>query len=247
MSSRETEIVWGREAAKGVPLFCTVPDTGLIGFISSVHVIREAEMDLLGFVDAPWVPPVVSIQDGLPYPPVRIYGDDKISILLLDVPLDSEFWYTFSDLAIQVYRETGSNAIIGATGLPNPKRHEVKELRLFVSFTDPSLMDRFSFGAKEFNGLMAGPYASILQLALKNNIPSLVYLIDSYPAYPDPEAAAVVVDLLGKMIEAEFNVQKLLEKGAELRIKARQLALETQKKQMEAQTRTGRPSAGFYI
>ena len=247
LSSAEAEIVWGREATKRVPLFCTIPDTGLIGFVSSVHIIQESEMDLLGFVDAPWVPPVVVVQDGLPYPPVRIYGSDRISILLLDVPLESDLWHTFSDLAVRVYREAGAKAIIGATGLPNPKRQEVKELRLFTSFTDPSLMERFSFDAKEFNGVMAGPYASLLQLTLKNNIPSLVYLIDSYPAYPDPEAAALIVDLLGRMIDVEFDVQKLLDKGAELRIRARQLALETQRKQMEAQAMTGRASAGFYM
>jgi uncharacterized protein len=82
---------------------------------------------------------------------------------------------------------------------------------------------------------------------LKHRVPSIVYLVDSYPTYPDPEAAAIIVDLMSRMIDEKIDTKSLLEKGEEIRITARQLAMETQMKHGEAQVKTGRTPPGFYI
>lgn len=247
MSLGEARIVWKGEVPKGRPLFCAVPDTGLIGFIASIHTIQETEMPLVGFIEAPWMPPIVSIFDGKPFPPVRIYGGGKITVLISEVPLENTLWPSFSNLTMKLYEEIGAEMLLASTGLPNPKRQEIKDLRLFATFTDQSLMERFGFDAKVFSGVMSGPYASLIQSALRRDVPALIYLVDSYPVYPDPEAASLIVRMIGSITETQLDVEKLLEKGAELRIKARQLALETQRSQKGGQAQTGRAPMGFYV
>ena len=247
MSNKEASIIWEGEKREKIPLFCSIPDTGLVGFISSIHIIQEVKMDLLGYVDAFWVPPVVSVLNGRPYPPVRIYGNDKLCILLSEVPLQSSLWGEFSNLTVKLSKEIDTNLLIGATGLPNPRRQEVTDLRIFSTFTDKGLKDTYAPDIMSFAGVMAGPYASLLQHALKNKIPSIIYLVDSYPTYPDPEAAAMIVDLVGKIIDEKIDTKTLLEKGEELRIRARQLAMETQMKHREAQAKTGRAPPSFYL
>ncbi|MFQ5710419.1 MAG: proteasome assembly chaperone family protein [Candidatus Geothermarchaeales archaeon] len=247
MPTEEARIVWKEKAPKGGLLFCSVPDTGLIGFIASIHTIQEMNLPLIGFVEAPWMPPIVSIFDGRPFPPVRIYGGEKISIFLSEVPLEQAFWQAYSALAVKIYEEMDASSLITATGLPNPKRQEMETLRLFAAYTDESLKKSFAPEAQIFSGVMSGPYASLIQYTLKSEVPTLIYLVDSYPVYPDPEAASVIVKMIGSIIDAELDVEKLLEKGAELRIKARQLALETQKSQRGAQAQTGRAPVGFYV
>ena len=247
MNNNGVNIVWEKEKIEGVPLLSSIPDTGLIGFISSIHVTQETKMELLGYVDAPWIPPIVSVYNGRPYPPVRIYGNEKLCILFSEVPLQNELWGKFSNLLIKLSREISATTLIGVTGLPNPKRQEITDLRVFSVFTDEGLKEKYAAEIVDFAGVMAGPYASMLQYTLKNKVPSIVYLVDSYPNYPDPEAEAVIVGLIGEIIEEEIDTKNLLEKGAELRIKARQLAMETQMKHREAQAMTGRPPPGFYL
>jgi uncharacterized protein len=56
----------------------------------------------------------------------------------------------------------------------------------------------------------------------------LALLAQCFPNYPDPEAAAEVLKGLGKITGLKVNVAKLLEKGEEIRLRARDVMKRTQ-------------------
>jgi predicted ATP-grasp superfamily ATP-dependent carboligase len=48
------------------PLYVALPDTGLISLITATHIVQSLKADLLGFLDADWIPPVTVITKAIP-------------------------------------------------------------------------------------------------------------------------------------------------------------------------------------
>ena len=75
---------------------------------------------------------------------------------------------------------------------------------------------------------MVGPQALILRYCMELGVPGIALLAQSFFNYPDPEAAAAVVKEISKITGLQIDVSKLLEKGEEIRLKARDIMKRTQ-------------------
>jgi predicted ATP-grasp superfamily ATP-dependent carboligase len=67
-----------------------------------------------------------------------------------------------------------------------------------------------------------------MRYSINNNVPSIAILAQSFYNYPDPQAAAMALKELSKMSDVQVDVSKLLEKGEEIRLKARDIMKRTQ-------------------
>ena len=67
-----------------------------------------------------------------------------------------------------------------------------------------------------------------MRYSISKEIPSIAILAQSFYNYPDPQAAAIALKELSKISELKVDVSKLLEKGEEIRLKARDIMKRTQ-------------------
>jgi len=79
------------------------------------------------------------------------------------------------------------------------------------------------------SGIMVGPYALILRYCAEQGLPALVLSAQCFFAYPDPEAAAAVLSVLAGFLGLELDVEELLQKGEEIRLRARDIMRRTQR------------------
>jgi uncharacterized protein len=77
-------------------------------------------------------------------------------------------------------------------------------------------------------GYMVGPQAIMLMRCAQMGLPAVALLAQCFLNYPDPEAAAEVLKSLAKVTEIKVDITKLLEKGEEIRLKARDVMKRTQ-------------------
>ena len=75
---------------------------------------------------------------------------------------------------------------------------------------------------------MVGPQAIMLMRCSQIGLPAVTLLAQCFLNYPDPEAAAEILKGLAKIVEVKVNVATLLEKGEEIRLKARDVMKRTQ-------------------
>ena len=75
---------------------------------------------------------------------------------------------------------------------------------------------------------MVGPQALSMRYSVSKNVPAIAILAQSFYNYPDPEAAAMVLKEFSRIFEIKVDVSKLLEKGEEIRLKARDIMKRTQ-------------------
>jgi len=78
-------------------------------------------------------------------------------------------------------------------------------------------------------GFLIGIYPELLKRCKKEGIPGILLLSQCFPNYPDPEAAASVIKSLQRIIDIEVDLKELLEKGEEIKVRARDLMQQTKK------------------
>jgi predicted ATP-grasp superfamily ATP-dependent carboligase len=77
-------------------------------------------------------------------------------------------------------------------------------------------------------GYIVGPQALGMRYSSNKKLSVIALLAQSFYNYPDPEAAAMVLKELAKIFKIKVDISKLLEKGEEIRLKARDIMKRTQ-------------------
>ncbi|MFH8120097.1 MAG: PAC2 family protein, partial [Candidatus Aenigmatarchaeota archaeon] len=73
----------GKINAKNPILVIGMLGVGGIGIAATLHLIKNLEMDYVGYIDSEKFYPTVIIRDGIPMPPVRIYSSRKHNIIAI--------------------------------------------------------------------------------------------------------------------------------------------------------------------
>ena len=77
-------------------------------------------------------------------------------------------------------------------------------------------------------GYIVGAQALSMRYSVSKKISSIAILAQSFYNYPDPQAAAMSLKELSKISDIKVDVSKLVEKGEEIRLKARDIMKRTQ-------------------
>ena len=216
---------------KGIDyLVLGLPDVGLVGAISSLHIIRELGMkDVVGIDSYTAIPPVVIINEGKPLYPIRVYKSSNIGVLLTDVPVAPPALPSLASSIVQFARIAGVRLLISVTGMGTPKRVEVDKPTLYsIAIGREAEIEAGRIGASNVeNGILVGPYALVMKEAARKDLANIVLMVESFVDLPDPEAAAVAVEAISRITGIQINTSKLIEEAEKLKLRLRELMKET--------------------
>lgn len=138
--------------------------------------------------------------------------------------------------------------MISLSGIPIQDRQDVKELKVFAAASSPDMLKLVQDKGVEalMEGYIVGPQAVMLQEAANAGSPALTLLAQCFYNYPDPEAAAEVLKELEKITGLKVDVAKLLEKGEEIRLRARDVMKRTQQ-ELTKQKKTQEYDIPMYV
>ncbi len=211
-------------------LILGLPDAGLVGAISTSHMVRVLEMEEYGGIESyRYFPPVTVIHKGKPHPPIRLFYKDNIAALVPEIAIPPSAIYPLALAIIDYAQKRGIDYIISISGAPVPNRMNLEKPRLYWLASNDRVA-KLVEGMKidEFKeGLIVGPYAIIFKEAVKRRVNNLLFLAETYMEFPDPEAAAIVLETISKLIGVEIDVKKLLEEAEVIKIKTRELMKST--------------------
>ncbi len=214
-------------------LILALPDVGLVGAITGLHLIRELNLrDIVGIDSYHGMPPVTVIIDGKPKHPVRIYVNDtgSLGVLLTDVPFSPAAIVAFSIAVVKFARSRGVRRIISVTGLGNPMRFQMDKPNLYVLGSSPELQSEVQrlTGARTIpGGILVGPYSIVLKESMRRGLDNVVLLADAFIDIPDAEAAIVTVEALSKILGISIDTKKLEEEADKIKLRLKELMRET--------------------
>ncbi len=214
-----------------------VPEVGLVGTIVTSYLIRQLAMQEIGYVDSESFPQIMVVHASEPKYPVRMFQHDDIISFHSEIPLAPRASSYLASEIVSYSVAKGARAVIGITGIPSKRRIESSEaLQVFAISNTKDMLERAKDAGAEplEEGMILGSYASLLKHCMAMGIPNLTLLAESFPEFPDPEAALSVIKVLSRMINIDIDTKPLLAESEELRLRLRELMHRTQQSMQEA-------------
>jgi uncharacterized protein len=198
------------------------PELGLIGNILGWLLVEELKMKQIGYIDSKEFPPLAVLYKGIAIHPFRIYSTDGIVLFLSDFIIPPTVSYDMS------------NAIVDWM-----ERNNSKELITFNSMVVMEKSDSVAAAANSEDALkrlgdldlpilpfgnVNGLSGSLLTRTATKDIPASCLFAEVLNQYPDPRAAASLVNVLNKMLNIEVNAEPLLKEANEIEDRLKELA-----------------------
>ncbi len=221
-----------REVKPSKPSFMVLglPDAGLVGVIASTHLVKSLGMEEYGGIDSPRLfMPLAVINKGLPRPPLRLFHKDNVIVLLAEAAIPPAAIHPLSSFIIEYARRMSIDYIVSIVGLAAPNRLEIEKPNVYwLASSEEAKALAEKLGIKMMSdGYLVGPYALILKEAVRKRVNNLILLAEAFMDFPDPEAAAAVLQVLSKAIGKEVDVKKLLEEAEVIRVRMKELMRQT--------------------
>lgn len=221
-----------------------LPEAGLVGTIAASYLAQLLQLPEIGYVESELEPPVVVVQKSQPRYPIRIFGRNDLVVFVCDVPLGPRFATVFSSALVNWCVSKQSKLLVGVTGIPSADRLEQKQELpsvFYATTVRKDLMSSVSGSAQILEeAAVVGTYALILKRCMALGQPNVTFFAESHMNFPDPGAAAAVINVLKILLRVEVDVKPLLEESEQIRLKTRELMKRTQQS-MEQQMRQGTP------
>jgi len=206
-----------------------LPDVGLVGLIATSHIIAQLKMEEIAYVDSELLPPVVVLHEGLPYAPLRVFGDSQLIASLGEAAIPVKAVQPIMRKLVEWGQSKKVRLMVSIGGIPVPDRQNIEKVQVYGAASSKELLKTLSDKGIEFlkGGFMVGPYALIMRYCAERNIPAIALLAQSFYNYPDPEAAAAAIREFSKLTGVAIDVTKLIEGGEEIRLRARDVMKRT--------------------
>lgn len=226
----EINIIEKKQIPQGATMLFGFPDVGLVGVIAASHLMEELNLAEVAYMDSKLLPPLIVLHDGLPHSSIRIFGNHNILLAVSETPLAADVIYPVIDALINWGKAKKVKMMVSLSGIPIQDRQDAKELKVFAAASTPEMLKMVQDKGIEalLEGCMVGPQAIMLMRCAQIGLPAMTLLAQCFVNYPDPEAAAEVLKGLAKVTGIKVDTAKLLEKGEEIRLKARDVMKRTQ-------------------
>jgi len=208
------------------------PDVGLVGTIVTHYLIDELKLEELGHIESELFPPVLVIHNEKIQNMIQIKGNEKVVIFTSEIPVPLEILNDLTNVIVDWILSKNAEITFVTGGMPSQNRLEKKAIVTYAVPTTGSALAILNKGNLQLfdEGVIIGMNALFLRKFFEKKIDCIALLSDSFLAFPDPESSAVVIENLNKMLGWNINVTKLLDKGEEIRLNARDLMKKTKEK-----------------
>lgn len=228
--SEQVKIVEKKPIPSETVMLQGLPDVGLVGLIATSHIISQLDLTQLAYIDSDLLPPVVVLHKGLPHAPVRVFGNENLIALISETAIPAQSIHPITRAIIDWSQQKKVKMMISLGGLPVQNMQNIENPKVFGVASTESLLETLK--EKEVSimegGFLAGSQALVMRYCAEKNLSAITLLAQSFYQYPDPEAAAAAIEELTKIVELQVNTSELIEKGEEIRLKARDLMKRTQ-------------------
>ena len=212
--------------------YCVVgfPDVGLVSSIALGHAILEAKMAEFGHLESDDFPPVIVVHDGAPKPPMRLYRRNSVVSVVSEMPVDFNFITPVTRSLVDWVKSKHVELLVTTSGIAVPNRLDIDVPEVYGVASSPAVrkfMDSVGVKALE-EGFIAGIHAALMKASLEKRVPCLILLAQSHLKFPDPGAAASLIDALNRLVGLDVDTKELLVHEDEVRLRLRALMQRTQ-------------------
>ncbi|MHA2243656.1 MAG: proteasome assembly chaperone family protein [Candidatus Hodarchaeales archaeon] len=225
------------------------PGHGLVGNIAAKHIINELDLEWIGSIRSPLIPPVSVFIDGVLAYPYRIYGSKERNIVILigESPCPPQAYYFLANAMLEWAISIGTKQVICLDGFVDDSREKKTDKVYLVAepqfYEENKALEKYDF-PKPHTGFISGLSGAIMNEALLTPIEGFSLLVPISTQYPDPGGAAKLIEAINRIKNLEINTSKLLEDAEKIQKSLMELA---ERNRQLSQGEGVEPSKGLYV
>ncbi len=198
------------------------PGVGLIGNIIGWLLVEDLKMKEIGYIESKYFPPLAVLYKGVAIHPFRIYEGEGIVLFLSDFIVPPNVVYDMTGAIVDWMDKNNSKELITFNSMVVREKSQATAAAGNTEEATKRLEDMglpiLPFG--NINGLSG----TLLTQCASKNIPASCLFAEILNPYPDPRAAAGVVDVLNKMLDTTIDPEPLLQEAQEIESRLKKLA-----------------------
>ncbi len=213
------------------------PGIGMVGVIAVRHLIREKNAEPAFMLKVEDVPLAAVVHEGKPYPSAGVYVTNDLALFYAEFPemrpkVVRSIPEEIADLAV----EMGVEKVICIAGIRKPDLEGKPEV--YYVATSEEAAEPFKDLAEPLEkGTITGVSGPLLLESDVRGLEAACLLVETPGMYPDPRAAARVLEILKEAIDVEVDISALEEEADKI-AKSVQEAMERMKREQEIEEST---------
>jgi uncharacterized protein len=196
------------------------PSRGYVSTIAASQMIKQLQMEQVGYMECDKLDAVAVVHDGVPMHPIRIYMKGDLILLFSELIIPLNLVHEFT-VAIGEWFKTlnPSYAVLLASvpGVETDKEHEMLAIT-----TDPSAVDKIkALGLKQMQeGVLSGMSSSLMIKCSNLGIPATSLMVETNYV-PDVLAAASLLKIISELLSLKLSADDLNKAGKDIEVKFR--------------------------
>jgi uncharacterized protein len=241
-------------------LIAGLPGPGLVGSISTSHIIEQLHMHQIACVESEFIVPGVIYIGGKIRHPFRLYSNQEgnVCVLVCEAPIMIHGIHSVLDTVIKWVKDNEVREVIVLEGIPVEGIPDSSRKPMVLSSDirednndslykdDTEEKNDFSSSSSSNTTFIAGISGGLLSSCLSNGIACKALLIPTSSGIPDPEGAAILIESISNITDnyllKRIDARQLREKGAILKrrmIDTIRAVREQQSREHQEQSPTG--------
>jgi len=227
LGAPEAHVVQTKEIKLESPLMvCCFPSAGVVGPIAAHTIIDQFKMEEIAHLRSRFMPSAAVFLDGRLRHPFRIYGSQKLNLILItaELPVAEEGLYAVSSALLDWGAGMGVKETVVLDGIPVqglPTERKVLFAAEEEKIPDLAKNDHMEILDK---GIITGIAGSILSETLCRSMIGFALLTPAITVVPDPGGAQLLLESLNQMYNLNIDLTELKEGSEIIRKKMEEMA-----------------------
>jgi predicted ATP-grasp superfamily ATP-dependent carboligase len=251
-------ILWRPESSAVMPepgaiLLSCFPSAGLAPTVAGHYILQTLKLPRIGSLLSDELPPLAVIQGGRVNPPVRVYGQKDLVLVLSEFPLPPELINSAAATIFSIAAELKVGRILGLEGVvphplnpDSPEQNPSDESVWYAgSGSSEGLPPEYAAaGVRAMtDGVIGGVSGALLVAGIGRKLPVGTLLVSAADVgYPDHRAAAKLIEVVDQLLpHVEIDTRPLRTQAAMIE-RALRAAVKSRASAPEGAPQAGEPS-----
>jgi len=201
-----------------------LPDVGLVGLLAASHIISFLKLHEVGAIESDLLPPIIVLHGGVPKAPVRIFAGNGLAVIISETVIPGSLIRPLANTLVEWASENRVRLMVSLGGMAVANRQDIDMPKVFAAVSAKTVEPQLNGAAEVLEeGYIVGAYGLLLRNCAQASIPAITLLAQSHYNYPDPEAAAVAISVLNKILGLKVDPSELLKRGEEIRLRSKDM------------------------
>ncbi|HEX7208382.1 MAG TPA: PAC2 family protein, partial [Nitrososphaeraceae archaeon] len=192
-------------------LIAGFPGPGLVGSISTSHIIEQLHMHQIACVESEFIVPGVIYIAGKIRHPFRLYSNQEgnVCVLVCEAPIMIQGIHSVLDTVVKWAKENEVREVMVLEGIPVEGIPDSSRKPMVLSsairgdnndsFYKDDTGEKKDFSSSSNTTFIAGISGGLLASCLSNGIACKALLISASSGIPDPEGAAILIESISNI------------------------------------------------